>query len=133
MRGGTEPPEGSADFFSYQMSAVARQRPFADFNLDDTVDDQDLAIWASHYGLVSTASVDMQNRGDANEDGLVNGADFLLWQRQLGETPPEMASLDGMLNAALSKLSAASLVPEPATLPLLILMAAGWCLRARPH
>jgi hypothetical protein len=131
LRGGTEPPEGSADFFSYQISALARQRPFADFNLDDAVDGQDFVTWASNYGLAPTATVDLQNRGDANEDGVVNGLDYLVWANQFGETPPEMASLDGMLNAALATSSAAFSVPEPATLPLLILTAAGWCLRRR--
>jgi hypothetical protein len=43
--------------------------------------------------------------GDLNVDGVVDGADFLLWQRTLGSTapagsfPPADASLDGSVNA----------------------------------
>lgn len=51
----------------------------------------------------------MQGNADADQD--VDGADFLVWQRQLGSTPPAVAA-----NAP---------VPEPATLVLLILASAG--------
>lgn len=68
----------------------------ADFNLDGVVDDQDLAIWQTGYGLASGATRD---DGDANGDGAVDGRDYLMWQRQVSmPEPAEVLS-----------------VPEPAT------------------
>lgn len=131
LRGGTEPPAGSADFFTYHIHALARQRPFADFNQDDAIDGQDLTMWASNFGPLPAVMGDLLSSGDANSDSTVDGADFLLWQQQSGETPPEMASLDGMLNAALATLPAVSAVPEPATVTLLMLATAGIRLRGR--
>lgn len=131
LRGGTEPPAGSADFFTYRLNAMARQTPFADFNQDEAVDGRDLTTWAKHFGPAPVATDDLLSLGDANSDGDVDGADFLLWQQQAGETPPEMASLDGMLNAALATVPAVSNVPEPATAKLVILAAAGICLWGR--
>lgn len=116
LRGGTEPPPGSADFFVYQINALARQIPFADFNQDDAVDVGDLKSWASHFGPALAAAGDLLGWGDANSDGVVDGADFLAWQQQVGETPPAMKALNGMFNAALATLPAASAVPEPAAL-----------------
>ncbi|WP_428305729.1 hypothetical protein [Lacipirellula sp.] len=67
-----------------------------DFDSDDDVDGDDLAIWKTQYGAVS-------NGADANGDGVTDGADFLIWQRQY----------TGSLGPAAP---VASAVPEPATL-----------------
>ena len=48
----------------------------ADFNADGLVDSYDLESWTSAYG--------MDDGGDTNGDSVTDGADFLLWQRQLG-------------------------------------------------
>jgi hypothetical protein len=125
LRGETTPPPGSADFFEYELKAVARRRPFADFTQDDAVDNADLATWSSRYGLKATA-LDSLAQGDANEDGVSDGADFLEWQRQAGEVAPALASLDAMVDAALATLAVngtASLaaVPEPGSLGLLVI------------
>lgn len=104
MRGGTTPPAGSADFFEYHIKAIARRAPSADFNGDEKVDGADLAAWSS---------------------GGASGGDFLEWQRQLGETPPSIASLDAAIDAALATASTgtASPVPEPSALMLGLLAA----------
>lgn len=125
LRGVTTPPPGSADFFEYELKAVARRRPFADFTQDDAVDNADLAKWSSRFGLKATA-LDALVQGDANEDGVSDGADFLEWQRQAGEVAPALASLDAMVDAALATLAVngtASLaaVPEPGSLGLLVI------------
>lgn len=52
-----------------------------DFNLDNVVDQVDLAIWSEHYGLASGAFFD---QGDADMDGDVDGSDFLLWNENVG-------------------------------------------------
>lgn len=59
----------------------------ADFNGNGVVDAPDLDIWKTGFGAVGTAN---QTQGDANGDTNVDGADFLLWQRTLGQStvPP---------------------------------------------
>lgn len=50
---------------------------FADFNGDSQVDEQDLDTWLAGYGS-NNAEL---SQGDANGDGVVDGRDFLIWQR----------------------------------------------------
>ena len=72
----------------------------ADFNGDNIVNEQDLAIMMGNYGLGSNPPpVATQADGDANGDGVVNGLDFLLYQTQYGGPPPAVP--------------ATALVPEP--------------------
>ncbi len=135
LRGETTPPPGSADYFEYELRAVARRTPFADFTQDDAVDNADLTRWSSRFGLKASA-LDGLAQGDANEDGVADGADFLEWQRQAGEIAPALASLDAMVDAALATLAVAeapsiAAVPEPTTLALGIVGIAGLLLRRR--
>ena len=51
----------------------------ADFNTDGSVDDLDLEIWQSDFGIASNAT---HAEGDSEGDGDVDGADFLNWQLQ---------------------------------------------------
>ena len=74
----------------------------ADFNQDGAVDSFDLAVWQSSYGLGDGA--------DADGDGDTDGADFLLWQQQLGQE-------NGDIRAA------SSVVPEPGGIVCLLLLA----------
>ena len=108
LRGHTEfrdrPDQG------WRMNAFARQRPFADFDEDGDVDAEDLAAWKDRSGV-------WFGMNDADGDDFQTGADFLHWQRQLGETPPNAAAFDAAISAALAASAAA--VPEPATLTLL--------------
>lgn len=72
--------------------------------------------------------------GDFNSDGIVDGMDFLEWQR--GESPnphsaTDLADWELSYGAALS-LSATNSVPEPSTLWLLGLGSWGFCNRRRP-
>jgi hypothetical protein len=69
-------------------------RTNADFDGSGAVDAQDLGIWQTHYGTNGNLA-----HGDADDDGVINGSDFLEWQRGLGPAPagswavPEPASL----------------------------------------
>jgi hypothetical protein len=118
LRGATTPPPGSADFFEYKLSAVARQTPFADFNENDAVDGGDLTKWTGGFGPTPSGTNALQ-LGDSNGDQHVDGTDFLTWQRQLGETPP-IAALDAAMDAALASLNVtAAVVPEPGSLAIL--------------
>jgi hypothetical protein len=97
LRGGTTPPPGSADYFKFTIRAMARRTPVADLNDDGVVDRNDAASWSTQFGSP------------------LSGADFLEWQRQLGEAAPSVASMDAALDAAIaaSANSAATTVPEP--------------------
>ena len=78
----------------------------ADFDFDGDVDHDDLATWEAAYG--QTAG------GDADFNGVTNGDDFLLMQRQFTGANPLAA--------------ASAAVPEPSALSLLsaALVARGW-------
>ena len=68
----------------------------SDFDLDRDVDRDDLAKWIAGFGLSGATHA----QGDANRDGRVDAADFLIWQRQLGSVSPAI--------------EAVAAVPEPA-------------------
>jgi hypothetical protein len=111
LRGGTTPPPGSADFLEYTINAIARETPFADFDANVVVDEADLTSWTRFFGRNIGAAPSM---GDADDDGVIDGADFLAWQQQLGEPEPPMAELDAAMDAALAHLNATvAAVPEP--------------------
>jgi len=50
----------------------------ADFDIDGLVGDSDLAIWEQNYGATNVPFTS----GDADGDHIVDGLDFLRWQRQ---------------------------------------------------
>lgn len=78
----------------------------ADWGGAPTVGPEDLAIWNMNYGQM----VPPGTLGDANGDGLVDGADYSIWQEQFGTTPPVVAAGNG----------AAGAVPEPSTIVMLV-------------
>jgi len=81
----------------------------------DGVDSVDLGFWSTGFGIASEA---LLTDGDFDLDGNVDGADFLQWQREFG--------------SGVSTLAAATTVPEPSSLNLLALLAAGGgCIRRR--
>jgi hypothetical protein len=101
LRGGTEPPVGSADFFQYHIRAAARPRPFADFNDDGRVDAADYVLLRK---LGSSAGAD--------------AATFADWRQQVGEQAPDLGGFDSMLNSAMGSLGPPTTVPEPAVVGL---------------
>lgn len=94
----------------WRINAFAHQRPFADFDEDGVVDADDLKAWTERAGVWTGIN-------DADGDDFQTGADFLYWQRQLGEAPPDPADFDAAITAAFSASAAA--IPEPTTLALL--------------
>jgi hypothetical protein len=107
VRGGTQPPPGSADFFEYQIRMLARSRPFADFNDDDRVDGADFVL---------------ARNADSSGAGLAD------WRQQFGETVPDIAAMDRQLSAALGSGSA---IPEPTSFALVLIGALSACRRLR--
>lgn len=89
----------------------------ADFNGDNIVDAQDLAIWQGNFGLgANPPPAATQADGDANGDGVVDGSDFMLIQQQFGGPPPATPAF--------------AAVPEPGS-ALLVLAAIGLPFAAR--
>jgi hypothetical protein len=92
--------------FAIRSFETIQRGPAGDFNYDGAVDALDLADWARAYHVITSTSGSppFVASVDADENGRVDGNDFLAWQR--GLTPP--------LNSA----TASTLVPEPASLAL---------------
>jgi hypothetical protein len=107
VRGGTQPPPGSADFFQYQIRMLARSRPFADFNDDGQVDSADFVL--------------ARNRA-------AGGTDIHDWREQFGEVVPDVAAMDRQLSAAVGS---GSSIPEPSSLALLVIGTLLGCRRVR--
>jgi hypothetical protein len=74
----------------------------ADSDADGEVDADDLAAWSASFGV--------DRVGDADSSGVSDGADFLLWQRQMGAAVPGGVS-----------------VAEPAADAMMLLAAAAGC------
>jgi hypothetical protein len=87
LNGETTPTPESSDPRYYAIHAVARERPFADFNDDGVVSGGDLAAWSEHFGATDMPS-DATALGDADGDGDADGSDLLAWQRIVGEQAP---------------------------------------------
>lgn len=93
----------------------------SDFNKNNLVDAGDLTAWETGYGQTSGAA---KADGDATGDGAVDGADFLRWQRELGQgalvgpqenvqAVPEPSALLLAVCLAVAVLNAARMQPTP--------------------
>jgi hypothetical protein len=124
--GENQPP--CCGHFKYTFDALAHVAPYADFNLDGMVDEQDAYVLASNIGTFAHATFE---QGDADGDGDVDGSDFLTWQREIGAATPMSAFAAATSDGA--ALSSAG-VPEPATATICLVSAtilAYWLRRRR--
>lgn len=81
----------------------------ADFNGDGIVNIIDLETWEMNYGVgTNPPPVATRAQGDANGDGKVDGADYMIIQRQLGGPPIAIPASGGSIVG----------VPEPSSLVL---------------
>jgi hypothetical protein len=90
--------------------------------LDGVVDQNDLNTFVANWGYNNGAgqgSITSWQHGDLTHDGKVDVSDFFKWRNGVGVA--SAASLASMLG-----ISAANLVPEPATLTLLLAPVFGW-------
>jgi serralysin len=90
------------------------------------------AVQLYELALFATPAIVQPPSGDFNDDGLVDGRDFVVWQRDLGTTgaaPSADANNDGVVNAAdlsvwrqqfgtVGTIGTASSVPEPGSMAL---------------
>lgn len=70
--------------------------PVADFNSNGKIDGSDLSAVTTHFGSTTASHA----QGDTNQDLDVDGADFIVWQRQIG---------------AMYNIPTTTAIPEPAT------------------
>lgn len=113
LHGDTTPPVGSADYFEYELRALARTRPWADMNGDDRVD-------AADYTLL---------RDGEAASGVVRGPDHPTiadWQSQFGQRVPDLELFQLAIRTALAQQPAPASVPEPAAGVLALLAVACW-------
>jgi hypothetical protein len=100
----------------YKFSALAYEAPYADFNLDGSVDSDDASLLVANMG--APASIFSFELGDADGNGLVDGNDYLTWQREIGDS----IAMSEFANVSSTGRSAAvAAVPEPGTFLLVIL------------
>jgi hypothetical protein len=74
--------------FAEEGATFVRHGPLkpGDFTLGGLVDEEDLTLWQSSFGV--------DDSGDADGDGDTDGRDFLFWQRNYypGEAPPAVGT-----------------------------------------
>lgn len=91
-----------------ELTAALTPLPTADFDRDTRVDAADLGIWQTHF---ATGSPVAQVEGDATDDGIVAGNDFLAWQMQWSAAHTAVGSIN------------TALVPEPSTAAFAVMVA----------
>lgn len=122
LRGETTPRPWMADFFEYEIRALARSGPwggFPDWNTDGVID-------AADY----TAMRDIANspvQHDSDFDGLAAAGE---WRAAFGQRAPDFRQFENAIASALSQQGGAQAVPEPTTI-LLALLALTPALRSR--
>ncbi len=96
----TLPWQGSFRMDDFQLFRQVTLQ--ADFDESNSITAADLAIWKQNFPTATGAT---KSIGDADNNGAVDGSDFLLWQREVGK---------GMLAAG-----SIAAVPEPASATLI--------------
>lgn len=100
--GETTPPPHSADFFSYEIKAVARTGRWADWNEDGVVNAADYTVMR-----------------DQQSNPLANAVDWATaygdWKSQFGEKAPDVDAMIASFSAAMAA-STALAIPEATTI-----------------
>jgi hypothetical protein len=100
----------------YKFDALAYEAPYADFNLDGVVDSADADVLVASMG--TPASIFSFELGDADGNGLVDGNDFLTWQREIGAS---IAMSDFAEGSSVGFAVGSAAAPEPGSAVLAIL------------
>jgi hypothetical protein len=88
-----------------------------DYNFNGVVDAADYVVWRKSLGQVGIGLL-----ADGNRNGQIDTGDYSVWRSHVGQIPGSGSGTGISANAA---------VPEPSTLLLMILTAAGSCLKRR--
>jgi hypothetical protein len=112
LAGETPDPTRQAQFIG-ELIATARIALPGDFNADNAVDAADYVVWRDSLGQTGA---NLPADGDGSTT--IDLADYNIWRANFGRTPSSGSIANGT-------------VPEPATVGLLIIWAAGSCLRRR--
>jgi hypothetical protein len=120
----TRPNEDSLVFSGGTQGSGAQQYQFR-------IDVSDLL---SSNGTFTLRQQPVPLLGDYNRNGIVDAADYVVWRNRLGATftPADYdvwRSNFGQTTGSGAGATVNAAVPEPATLVMLMLAAAGWCLR----
>jgi len=110
-----------------------------DYDLNGVIDDADYNVWKASFGSEVVLAA------DGNNNGIVDAADYTVWRDSLSQTGTGLAADGdqmvtvadyGTWNTSFGQTagsgaaaSANAAVPEPTTAVMLMLAAAGWCLR----
>jgi hypothetical protein len=86
--GTTSDGVGGVRLNAFALNAVSTGAVPGDFDADGDVDANDLDALETSFGATSGATLAM---GDADGDADVDGADFLVWQQNVGAGPPAAA------------------------------------------
>jgi hypothetical protein len=115
-----------------------------DYNHNGVVDAADYVVWRKGTGSQSEYDIWRANfghsvaappvTGDYNHNGIVDAADYVVWRKGLGTTYLQndyaiWRSHFGETASSGSGVITNVAVPEPATIVMLMLAVAGWCLR----
>jgi hypothetical protein len=95
---------------------VVRDGLLGDYDIDGDVDNADYTRWRQTFG---SSIVQAGNDADGNRNGVVDAADYVIWRRNLGAN---LVSGSGQVT---------NVIPEPATLVMLIVGMFVMCSRGR--
>ena len=105
--------EAGAEWLEIYAADVDRIPRPGDFNLDGSVNAADYIMWRRTLGQTGAGLV-----ADGNGNGSIDPVDYDVWRTHFGQTTGGSAFTSGT-------------VPEPSTLVMLILAAAGWRIQRR--
>ncbi|QDT69562.1 hypothetical protein MalM25_25010 [Planctomycetes bacterium MalM25] len=111
LRGETIPRDWVADYFEYDLRALARSGDWSDYNEDGVVDASD------YTSIRDTASM----LAAPSDQWLIEAS--AKWRGHYGDRAPALALFDNAIEVALSQQGGATAVPEPTALVLLVVAA----------
>jgi len=86
-----------------------------DYNLDDVVDEEDLAFWKTAFGFTFAPFI------DGNLNGVVDAADYTVWRDHFGASLLGTAFASESADAGSAAVAVSAVVPEPSTFSLAFL------------
>lgn len=119
LRGETTPRPWAADYFEYDLRALARSGEWSDYNEDGVVDASDYTTIRDTASKIAAPS----------EQWLVEAS--AKWRADYGDHAPDLSLFDQAIELALSQQGGAAAIPEPAGLMLLVIATLTPGLRSR--